>query len=133
MIAKGFTLMEVLVAALIILPMAVLIVQLVPRMMTLNTQSRSVIRATLLCDYQKNSIWTACRSSSVGLGFSHDYTLGGTTAVAPFSDLMVQVTDDTQGALKTITVTAWKESMGNTVKEASEPGASLTFSVYRGE
>jgi len=131
--AQGFTLPEVLAAALLVLPMSVIVVQLVPRMMKLNVHSSAVMRAGLVCDQKKNQIWANCKGVGSGLGFSQNYTQSTVAAPSPYADLQIQVTDTTQGSLKTVVITVWKDLIVNSTKDASEPGALVTMVVQNGE
>ncbi len=131
--AQGFTLPEVLAAALLVLPMSVIVVQLVPRMMKLNVHSSAVMRAGLVCEQKKNQIWANCKGVGSGVGFSQNYTQSTAAVPSPYADLLIQVTDTTQGSLKTVVITVWKDLIVNSTKDASEPGALVTMVVQNGE
>ncbi len=103
------------------------------RMMKLNVHSSAVMRAGLVCEQKKNQIWANCKGVGSGVGFSQNYTQSTAAVPSPYADLLIQVTDTTQGSLKTVVITVWKDLSVISTKDASEPGALVTMVVQNGE
>lgn len=87
----------------------------------------------MLCEQKKNQIWANCKGSGGALGFSQNYSQSAAAAPSPYSDLKILVTDTTQGTLKTVVITVWKDMTANLTKDATEPGISVTMVVQNGE
>lgn len=101
---SGFTLVELLAAMAIALPMLILIVTIIPRMLKASAQVEATTQGTFLAAQKMDAILALIRSKSAGYGFAHDYTQAAQSLPAPFSAYSVQVVDTSIGVLKTVSV-----------------------------
>ncbi len=107
----GFTLVELLAALVVAIPMLILMFKVVPGMMKSSHYAHSRTQGTFLASQQLETILNQIRSTHPSYGFNHNYAQATQAFGAPFGDYKSQISDTTVGSLKTLNVTVWQATL----------------------
>ena len=114
--SSGFTLIEVVAATAICIPMLILIMKIVPTLSASAKKAIGISVASQLGNLQMESIRRQIRNN----GFSNSYAESATAFSAPYAIYKRVVTDSVSSGIKTIQVTVWLDQNSNNTQDSSE-------------
>lgn len=120
----GFTVIELLAATLIALPMLLLVVKIVPVASEAFVQSEGITQTSFLAHQKAESLRAQLLKPS-GSGFATSYTQAATLFPSPYNLCCFTVVDSGGASFKTLTVTVWEDRIHNLVFDASEQGTTI--------
>lgn len=106
---KGFTLLEVMTATAIAIPLLIIMMQMVPGMMKSGTGSEANTISTFLAESKVNDIRRRIRNNL----YATNYTSTAAAFASPYQLYKSSVTDDLGSSQKQIAVVVWKDADSN--------------------
>jgi type II secretory pathway pseudopilin PulG len=128
---KGFTIIEVVFATFIAMPMLIIIMRIVPGMLKSIAQSEDLTKITLLAESKIENIRMYAKSNNPLLGFNTDYTEEPTAFSEPFQKYKSQITDTQSENKKLISVSVWKDKNNNNVIDSEESVLNLNTIITK--
>ena len=116
----GFTLIEVMAAAVIALPLLIVLMQIVPGMLKVGTRVEVMTKAAFLAEKKMEEIRGLINSADASYGFSRDYSQAAASFPSP--DLLYKfvITDGGGSKIKDLSVTVWGDGNDNNAVDADE-------------
>ena len=117
---KGFTLIEVLLASAIAVPMLILIMQIVPTMLKTGKQIERSTQNTFLAISKLEEIKKQIASTDSEYGYDHDYNQTATPFAAPNQSYKFIIEDDLGAQQKVLRASVWNDEDNDNIIDNRE-------------
>ena len=112
---KGFTLIELMLASMILVISIIPMTMMLPRIFTDNTSIEHTNRAVFLAQLKMEEMKT-----KVLTYFNHNYSENVTAFASPNNVFKYKITDNNDPNIKTITVEVWYDKINNNTVDTGE-------------